>query len=207
MMQSNLDFMQHLIDTGLSKNCIFEFVTNGTQYPAVLDQAHQFRRFVITVSIDNIGSKFELERSGASWELVDQNLTKFVACQQRNRNVNIGISVTVNIQNVLDLPGIIKYLKSKQVKHYYLNLLFEPHWMSLDCLTPAAKNLALETLFRADLDSEDRLKLDLIINHLQHIRTSDGTEFCQRMRDLDRIRKENFAETHKEIAQAMGYML
>ena len=33
----------------------------------------------------------------------------------------------------------------------------------------------------------------------------EGIQFRARMKELDRIRNENFAETHPEIAKAMKY--
>lgn len=203
----NIEFMQYLLDNNYSQDCIFEIVTNGTQYPSVFDHAHKFKELNITVSIDNIGKRFEYERSGADWHLVDSNLTKFIASQQQNNNVKIGISITVNIQNVLYLPELLDYLNSKQVNHYFINMLFTPHWMSLDSLTPEAKQLTLHKLINASLDKKDSDKLIFVINQIKQSKTSDGKLFCKKMKELDALRKENFANTHTEIANAMGYML
>jgi hypothetical protein len=35
--------------------------------------------------------------------------------------------------------------------------------------------------------------------------TSDGKEFCEFMKALDQKRNQDFAVTHPEMAQAMGY--
>jgi hypothetical protein len=57
------------------------------------------------------------------------------------------------------------------------------------------------------LPPADRKKLDYVVNRLQNIPTSDGSAFCQYMREKDLIRNENFSISHKEIANAMGYVL
>jgi hypothetical protein len=86
-------------------------------------------------------------------------------------------------------------------------MLFTPHWMSLDSLTPEAKQLALHKLINTSLDKKDSDKLMFVINQIKQSKTSDGKLFCKKMKELDVLRKENFANTHTEIANAMGYML
>jgi hypothetical protein len=152
-----------------------------------------------------MGKMFELERSGANWHEVDTNLGKFIACQQKNPNVKIGISITVGIQNVLYLPELITYLNHKKVNHYYLNMLTHPSWMSIFNLTPQAKQLALARLTQSNLNNKDMDKLMYIIKNLQNSRISDGSEFRKNMTLLDQLRNENFSDTHREIAQAMGF--
>jgi sulfatase maturation enzyme AslB (radical SAM superfamily) len=205
--KENLEFMQWLIDKGYSNDCIFEFVTNGTQYPAIFESIDCFKRFTITVSIDNIEERFELERSGADWITVSNNLEKFVSLGGNNNKVEINISITVNIQNILYLPELINWLRSKKINSYFYNWLTGPDYLSAEQLTPVAKQLVLDKLKSAQLAPEDQEKLNFIINRVKQIKTSDGVEFCKYMQSKDQIRKENFARTHKEIASAMGYVL
>lgn len=207
MWPENLNFMQYLIDSGQSQNAIFEFITNGTQYPDILDRASEFRRLTVTISIDNLGSRFEYERSGATWELVEKNIDRFIANKNQNKSLRVGVSITVNIQNVFYLPELVTWLNDKQFDHYYYNFLNFPDYMCIDSLTPAAKQLVLDKLMSAALPAKDQSKLDYIINRLQHIPTSDGKKFCEYMREKDLIRNENFSISHKEIANAMGYVL
>jgi MoaA/NifB/PqqE/SkfB family radical SAM enzyme len=207
LLKENLEFMQWLIDHGHSQRAIFEFVTNGTQYPKIFDQAHLFRRLTVTVSIDNIGSKFELERNGASWPAVVDNVKKFVACKQQNPSLHVGVCITVNIQNVLYLPELVTWIRAQGIDHYYFNVLVSPHYLSVDQLTKSAKELVLNKLRSANLEGEDQNKLQYIINCVAGATTSDGQLFCQMMQDKDQLRRESFILTHQEIAEAMGCML
>jgi hypothetical protein len=207
MWPENLNFMQYLIDTGQSKRAIFEFITNGTQYPAILDQASEFRRLTITISIDNTGPRFEYERSGANWELVEKNVDRFIANKNKNKSLKIGVCITINIQNVFYLPELIEWINHKKIDHYYYNFLNGPDYLCINDLTPTAKKLVLDKLESAVLLPADRKKLDYIINRLHRSATSDGSEFCRYMREKDIIRNENFSISHPEIANAMGYVL
>lgn len=202
--EANLQFMQDLIDTGQSQDSVFEFVTNGTQWNDVLEQAYKFKEFRIIVSIDNIKEMFELERSGGKWSTVDENLSRMVALQQQHPSIKVGVSVTVSIQNVLYLPQLIEYLNQKQVCDYGLNILRFPKYLSISMLTTDAKKLVLDTLESANLSNTDKDHLQRVIRSIKRSRTSDGKEFCKYMTQLDLIRKEKFLDTHKEIAQAMG---
>lgn len=208
LLQDNLDFMQHLVDSGQSENCIFEFVTNGTQYPKIFDRANKFHRLTISISIDDIGPRFEYQRKNSDWETVRENIAKFVATRDANKNkMEIGVSITVNIQNILYLPELILWLKAQKVDHYFINYLEDPKYLSIKHLTPQAKLLVLDRLQNCDLPAQDKEKLAPVITMITKAGHSDGADFCRYMRDLDAVRNENFAEHHKEIAEAMGYML
>lgn len=207
LIKENLEFMQYLLDTGLSKDCIFEFTTNGTQYPEIFNHADQFKRLTVTLSIDNLGEKFELERSGSQWSTVESNIEKFINRKNSCSSMEIGVSITVNIQNVYYLPELVRWLTHKGVSHYYYNWLTSPAWLSLDSLTAAAKTMVIEKLSSTDFSGEDQQKLNTVINKVTESLTSDGRVFCEEMKKLDLIRSQTFDLTHKEIAKAMGYAL
>jgi sulfatase maturation enzyme AslB (radical SAM superfamily) len=207
LLKENLEFMQWLIDQGHSHRAIFEFVTNGTQYPAIFDQAGEFRRLTVTISIDNIADRFEYERAGADWNTVSSNVKKFVACKQHNPSLQIGICITVNIQNVLYLPELINWIREQGIDHYYFNVLVSPEYLSIDHLTGQAKQLVLEKLTKANLSAVDLDRLQYIVQRVIECVGSDGKIFCQKMQAKDQQRNENFILTHSEIAQAMGFVL
>jgi organic radical activating enzyme len=207
MMQSNLDFMQHLIDTGHSQNCIFEFVTNGTQYPKIFDQADRFKRFWITVSIDDIGPRFEYQRKNAQWSQVSNNIAQFLRQKDISRNMDVSVSITVNIQNVYYLPELLAWLRSRQIHSYFINILQTPEELSIFNLTQSAKKLVLDRLLHNDLDQTDQNKLKSLVTIIQQADVSDGVKFVKYMKELDQVRQEKFPDHHQEIALAMGYQV
>ena len=56
-------------------------------------------------------------------------------------------------------------------------------------------------LFRSRYQQE----IDSLINFIEAGPGSDGREFLFKMKRTDKHRDQNFANTHPEIAQAMGY--
>ncbi len=205
LLKENLEFMQWLIDSGNSHRAVFEFVTNGTQYPEVFDQADKFQRLTVTLSIDDLGTRFELQRAGASWNLVSTNLAKFVKQRDRSQNLHIGVCITVSIQNVLYLPDLLDWLSQQGIDHYYFNLLHDPNYLSVDQLTPAARDLVLQRLGQCTGSYAERLAY--VIQRVQQAPTSDGQIFRAKMQELDGLRQQSFVLTHQEIAKAMGFVL
>lgn len=207
LLKENLDFMQYLIDAGISENCIFEFITNGTQYPEIFDHADRFQRLTITISIDDLGPRFEFQRKNSHWDTVSQNIMRFIRARDRSQSMEIGVSITVNIQNVLYLPDLIRWLNSQGVDHYFYNFLSTPEFLSVDQLTPRAKELVLHHLRSADLAGTDREKMTSVISMVEMAKTSSGENFLKYMQSLDQLRQEKFHEHHKDIAIAMGYQV
>lgn len=207
LLQENLKFMQYLIDTKKSHNCIFEFTTNGTQFNEIFNQSDKFKRLTVTISIDNVGSRFEYERKNAVWDQVEQNIEKFITSANSSNSLNVGICITVSVLNVLYLPEVIDWLDKKKITHYYYNILNYPSELSIDMLTENAKQVVLDKLKNYNIGTEHKNKLHPIIQAVKQSRCSDGTEFCNYIRKKDLVRNESLHNSHKEIAQAMGYVL
>ena len=206
LLRENLDFMQYLLDTGQSQNSIFEFVTNGTQFPKILDQANRFKRLTFTISIDDIGSRFEYQRRNAEWNNVSANVQKFIALKSLNPSIKIGVSITVNIMNVFYLPDLINWINAQGFDHYFFNILKSPNYLSIDQLTSTAKQMVLSRLQNSGLNQFDQSKLDYVIKYLSEQSTvSTGQEFIKEITRVDQIREEDFKKSHTEIALAMGF--
>jgi MoaA/NifB/PqqE/SkfB family radical SAM enzyme len=205
LLKQNLDFMQYLLDNDLSQDSIFDFTSNGTVYPEIFDRADQFKRLVVTLSIDNIGSRFEYERSGSDWNILEANVKKFMQVKASNNKFKIGVAIAVNIQNVFYLPELISWIQQHHFDHYYYNIVTEPKYLSVTQLTNSAQQLVLNKLTNCELNAEDKHNLQYVIQTIKQSTVSDGKEFVKYMRAKDCIRNENFAVTHEEISSAMGY--
>jgi MoaA/NifB/PqqE/SkfB family radical SAM enzyme len=205
ILKYNLDFMQYLLDTQRSKECIIDFTSNGTLYPEIFDHADQFKRLVVTLSIDNIEERFEYERSGADWNVLQTTVQKFMQVKSKNPTFKIGVGIAVNIQNVLYLPELITWIQQQNFDHYYYNIISGPGYLSITQLTNVAQKLVLNKLINCQLDAKDKQTLQHVIKTIKNSAGSDGKEFIAYMKSKDHLRNENFADTHTEIAIAMGY--
>ena len=207
MLKENIEFMEFLVDSSNSKDAMFEFITNGTQFPKVFDRANEFKRLTITLSIDDIGKRAEFQRSNLVWPELEENIAHYVAVKSRTPSMAVNVCITVNIQNVYYLPELITWLRKKGISDYFYNILHYSPFLAINSLTPRAKEMVLEKLTNCELGEDDRQRLEYVINTVKASKTSDGREFVEYMKDKDRIRNENFADAHSEIAEAMGYNL
>lgn len=90
-------------------------------------------------SIDEIGPRAELIRSGTRWDNVEQNLITLV-----NGKYNVRPGITVGAWNVFRLPEIIQHLTDLGVivpkhKNFYFNMLINPAHYHLSILSDQHK--------------------------------------------------------------------
>jgi hypothetical protein len=78
--------------------------------------------------------------------------------------------------------------------------------MSIQRMTPKAKELVLNklktTFWTSHVYQEE---IDSVINFIEQGLGSDGSEFLRKMKQTDQYRQQDFRDTHREIAIAMGY--
>ena len=73
-------------------------------------------------------------------------------------------------------------------------------------MTPAAQELVLNKLKTTFwTTTKHQQEIDNVIKFIELGSGSDGQEFLRQMKQTDAYRKQNFTNTHPEIAEAMGY--
>jgi hypothetical protein len=78
--------------------------------------------------------------------------------------------------------------------------------MSVQRMTPEAKELVLNKLKTTFWKSDKyQQEINNLITFIENGPGSDGQEFLYKMKQTDAYRKQNFIDTHPEIAKAMGY--
>lgn len=195
-LKKNVDLLESIVHRDDSKDFMMAFTTNGTIYPSFLDHCERLGNLDITVSIDNVGKRFELERNGASWQEVTNNIDKLVKKKQETDNISIFVCITVNIQNIYYLPEVVNWVKSKNLQ-YYFNYVYRPEWLNIRNLTSSARELVIKRLESSEFDS---------IKSVIHQADNDGKEFVKEMKIVDQRRNQDFRLTHPEIAKTMGYV-
>jgi MoaA/NifB/PqqE/SkfB family radical SAM enzyme len=187
------------IEQGYSQQMRLHFNSNGSVFPdKLIPIFEQFKSVDIALSIDNIGSRFELERGG-QWAEVEKNILNF--CHLDSTKFTTYIMPTVNIQNVYYLDDLFDWASNHQIR-VTVNFLNDPAWANINNLTPTAKQLVIDKF------SQSRHKeLQLLAVRVSTSAGSSGTEFVHQMKRFDQIRDQDFGITHNEIAQAMGYNL
>ena len=195
-LKKNVELLDNIVHRTDSKDFMMAFTTNGTIYPSFLDHCERLGKLDITVSVDNVGKRFELERNGAVWEEVNNNIDKLIKKKQETDNISIFVCITINIQNIYYLPEVVDWVKSKNLQ-YYFNYVDSPTWLNIRNLTSSARELVLKRLKSSEFDSVKSMIVEA---------DNDGKEFVEEMKKIDLRRNQNFKLTHPEIAKTMGYV-
>lgn len=123
-----LEFIEHLVTTGLSHNTKIEITTNGTilnsKLIALLDKSN-WKYVCVFVSVDAIGSKAEWLRYGCKWETVKQNISHY--CDVVNY---VEVQTVVSILNINDIPLVEEFCQSRQIPQS-INILSTPGFMDI----------------------------------------------------------------------------
>ena len=208
MIQEHWDLLKYAVETGDSKHIDIHYNTNATQSLGQRTEVWKhFGRVDIAFSVDNVGDRFEYERYGANWEKANDiiamtHFTRDIDCP----NITTQLCFTVNIQNVYYLDELLAWADTQKFNSIYFNMMHSPYELSIAYMTPAAKDLVLNKLKTVFWKSTFyQQEINNIIKFIEQGPGSDGKEFLFKMQRTDAYRKQNFMDTHPEIAEAMGY--
>jgi len=208
LIEEHFDLLKYAVAQGYSKNIDIHYNTNATQMPGEFDAViwQEFGRVDIAFSIDNVGARFEYERYGAKWELANEIIDYVHYSQVTMPNITTQLCFTINVQNVYYLDELLAWADTKPFGSVYFNMMHSPDHMSVQHMTPQAQDLVLNKLKTHFWQNKNYLKeVDNVIKFIEQGPGSDGSEFREKMQRTDTYRKQNFKNTHSEIALAMGY--
>ena len=184
------------VEHGHAKHIRLHYNSNGSIYPDhLIEHWQHFAHVDIHFSIDNVRERFELERGG-SWKQITSNIRKLMDLSLPN--VKISIMPTISIMNIFYIDELLDWATELGLP-VNVGYLDSPKEFSIKNLTPLAKKLILEK-FQAHPWPE----MGNILTTIKSFPDSDGVGFVSLSRHFDRIRGQNFSNTHAEIAHAMG---
>lgn len=210
LIEEHWDLLRYAVSTGDSKHIDIHYNTNATIDGLGIQKSalwNHFGRVDIAFSIDNVGARFEYERYGADWDKANEIIDGVhFARDVDTPNITTQLCFTINIQNVYYLDELLAWANTKPFDSIYFNMLHSPEHMSIRCLTLKAKELVLNKLKTTFWNTkEHHREIENIIKFIENGAGSDGQVFLNKMRRTDAYRKQNFMDTHPEIAKAMGY--
>lgn len=193
-----LHVIKQAVEQGHASNMRLHYNSNGSVYPEMLiEHWKKFNHVDIQFSIDNTGHRFELERGG-SWPQVDSNIKKLIALGLPN--VKISVMPAISIMNVFYLDEVLQWANDLGLE-INVQYVTGPAGFDLKNLTADAKKLITEK-FQHHAWPE----MKSILNYIAAIPDSDGQEFVKICQHFDKLRNQNFANSHTAIANAMGYV-
>ena len=156
-----------------------------------------FKAVDIYFSIDAVGNRFELQRGG-SWQEVESNILRIKDLNLSN--LTIHLQPTMNIMSLYYMDEVYDWA-TKHNFELVSNILLSPDHFNVKNLTKEAQDLIVEKL-----KDHPWKELQQMVTTIKSTPASDGRLFREKIKWFDSVRQENFADSHPEIAKAMGYV-
>jgi radical SAM protein with 4Fe4S-binding SPASM domain len=203
-------------DVKISYNTNCSTLTYGGKN--ALDYWRQWDEWKIEVwpSIDEIGERAELIRSGTVWSKVEENLKLLTTLD----NITIRPGMTIGAWNVRRLPAIIKHLVDIGVvsaKHnyqnFFINLLQHPTHYHVHILPDQYRQETIAELqaFIAEHNKKYNTTIDHAFTHIIHelnqpYDRAAAEKFMWNTEQVDRIREEDIFAVIPEMAIVRDYL-
>ena len=184
----------------------------------ILDYWKQWQPGKIEVwpSIDEIGSRAELIRSGTVWPKVERNIIDI----SQLTNVLVRPGMTIGAWNVFRLPEIIEHLleigiinKKHDYQNWFINLLQYPTHYHVSILPDTFKEEIIEKIKSFIIKFEKKYEVDLthmfyqIISELRKpFDLRAAQEFVRMSKEIDQIREEDIYTTIPEMTKIVDHL-
>ena len=208
LIQEHFEMLQGIVDRGIAHQVEIHYNTNGTQYPEHAEEIwRHFRTVEIAFSIDDIGKRFEYQRTNAAWAEVCANLDRFRDLKEMHSNIVLQICCTVNVFNVYYIDQVADWIaKNRESFNFvYWNMLHEIWHFAINRLPRTVKTVLTAHLQTCEVPAEFRQEFDRIIDFMNSGEPSDGSAMLAAMRQLDQRRGQDLAAVMPELAGIIGY--
>ena len=207
MIQEHFNMLQGLVDRGIAGNIEIHYNTNGTQYPEGAEKIwSHFKLVEIAFSIDDVGARFEYQRSNAAWSEVAANIARFKQLRDQYANIRLQVCSTVNVFNVYYLEELAQWNYAQGFDYVYWNMMHEAYYFSISTL-PNKVKAAITTRLRScgSVSDAAQKEFDRIIDFMNNGVGLDGSNMRREMANLDRRREQDLRSVEPEFAALIEY--
>jgi MoaA/NifB/PqqE/SkfB family radical SAM enzyme len=206
MIEEHFELLRSLVSAGLAPNIEIHYNTNGTQWPKdALAVWKYFKTVEIAFSIDDVGARFEYQRTNAVWLEVVENIAKFRELRNHAPNIQLQVCSTVNVFNVCYLEELSHWIEQQKFDYVYWNMMHEAYYFSISTLPAEAKRVISQRLELAQVNPQDAAEFRRISDFMNSAPSLDGEILRMKIADLDRRRGTNLAVTEPEFADMIDY--
>jgi organic radical activating enzyme len=185
--EQQIEVLQELVTQGVASKIKLRYNTNGSIYPKQLIECFRhFRQVEITLSIDDVGARFEYNRFPLKWNNVLENLSKLVDLEKNNNKIKLTINYTISVFTFLYLQEFEKHAQQLGIPNVSWSVLHQPSLYNIKSLPVDCKDSSLESnTFYALIASEPL--------------TNWKTQFFKTIGELDARRGTDFKQTFPEL--------
>lgn len=208
LIDQHFDMLQGIVDRGIAGQVEIHYNTNGTVWPERGPDIWQhFRTVEVAFSIDDLGTRFEYQRTNAVWSEVEQNLGRFQTLRNQRDNMRLQCCSTVNVFNVFYLEPLAQWIESKSFDFVYWNIMHDAWYFSIAGLPEHAKSMAQQSLLNASVPKQWQKDFGNIVDFMLQGTSADGHELRKQIKILDQRRAQNLISVLPELARAINYEL
>jgi MoaA/NifB/PqqE/SkfB family radical SAM enzyme len=206
MIKEHFQMLQGIVDKGIAHQVEIHYNTNGTHYPEeAVEIWKHFKTVEVAFSIDDLGARFEYQRSNAVWSEVQQNIERFRALRADHSNIQLQCCSTVNVFNVRYIDQLAQWIAQQDFDFVYWNMMHDAWYFSIATLPDSAKSEIIIHLENASVPAQWREEFDRICDFMRKGASTDGSILRMRIKDLDRKRNQNLKTVEPEFANLIEY--
>jgi len=206
MIDQHFDMLQGMVDRGIAHQVEIHYNTNGTQWPERgPDIWRHFKTVEIAFSIDDVGARFEYQRTNADWAVVLDNIASFQYLKDQLPNLQLQCCSTVNIFNVRYIDELAHWIALQKFDFVYWNIMHDAWYFSIATLPETVKTELILHLESAAVPAEYQQEFGRICDFIRQGASTDGFMTRIKIADLDRKRNQDFAQVCPEMAALLDY--
>ena len=200
MGDAHIKFLKQLKKNDTLKKCRIQYNTNGTHRVTseVLDLWSEAKLIEIYFSIDDIGERFNYQRTNADWDQVKENLSWFK--EKLPNNHLLYVNTVWSYLNVYYLPELYEWLE----KNFNESRSGDP----INLVTHhAVGNCHVTSLSVGQFDKlRQKLKDKKFKSILSQIETGEDIDdrFREYIKRLDGVRNDSYRDSHPEWGDILG---
>jgi len=208
MIAEHFEMLQGIVDRGIAHQVEIHYNTNGTIFPEQAEEIWKhFKTVEIAFSIDDVGSRFEYQRTNARWDEVQENIKKFFQLKRYLPNtIQLQVCTTVNVFNVRYIDEVARWNAGHAFNFVYWNMMHDAWYFSIATLPDSAKTEITRYLETADVPEQYQAEFGRIIDFMNCGTSADGNVLRTQIQDLDHKRNQDLAQVAPEFAELINYV-
>ena len=185
--EQQIELFDQLITKNRHSMVKLRYNTNGSIWPRhLIDKIIMFRQVEITLSLDDIESRFEYNRWPLSWNTVFNNIQKFLQLAEQHQNIKLTVNFTVSVFTWLRTKQFVEWANNHGLTKINFNILANPAVYSIKSLPAPFKTLLPSTEFDKLVCADPMLDWQ--------------EQFKKITADLDQQRGQHLVDTFPELS-------